>query len=148
LWELTEDRRSASGRWEARNGDIVVRAGDLEVRADVKRLRSALARRLRLYRRGRRRIVTDPEILGGEPVFAGTRIPLRHVAGLIARGVPRQELVEDYPSLSADDLEFAALVARMRPDPGRPIRPLVLLRNGKLVRTTDTHVQLAGAAAD
>jgi Protein of unknown function (DUF433) len=28
------------------------------------------------YRQGFDRIVSDPEILGGEPVFKGTRIPL------------------------------------------------------------------------
>ena len=63
-------------------------------------------------------------------MFEGTRIPLAHVAGLFGKNVPVDEIVEDYPSLVPADLEFAALMARMRPNPGRPRKPLVLVRNG------------------
>jgi uncharacterized protein DUF433 len=44
--------------------------------------------------RGKKRIVSDPDIEYGEPVFEGTRIPLAHIAGLIAKGVPFTELIE------------------------------------------------------
>jgi uncharacterized protein (DUF433 family) len=40
------------------------------------------------FKRGLKRIVSDPEIMAGEPVFAGTRIPL----ALIAKGVARDEI--------------------------------------------------------
>ena len=148
LRDVIEERRPASGRWLVRGRDVVVRADDLEVRVDLERLRNTLAHRLRTYRRGRRRILSDPAILGGEPVFEGTRIPLRHIAGLIAKGVPREELTEDYPSLSAEDLDFSAMVARMKPDPGRPRKPLALLRDGLPVATVDTPVRPAHATAD
>jgi uncharacterized protein (DUF433 family) len=48
--------------------------------------------------------VSDPAVLGGEPVFAGTRIPLAHVAALFAKGVPPDEIAEDHPGLDARDL--------------------------------------------
>jgi uncharacterized protein (DUF433 family) len=64
---------------------------------------------------GRRRIVSNHEILGGEPVFEGTRIPLSHIASLIASGTDLTEIREDYPSLNEADLKFAAIYARTRP---------------------------------
>ena len=44
-----------------------------------------------------------------QPVFAGTRIPLAQVAGLIAKGAPLHEIAADYPELSRADLHFAAI---------------------------------------
>ena len=55
----------------------------------------------------RKRIVSDPEILCGTPVFLGTRIPLDHVAGLIQKGVPDAELGEDFPALNQGDFDYA-----------------------------------------
>jgi uncharacterized protein (DUF433 family) len=124
---------AAVDMWQAREGDLVARAGDLVVRVEVGPVRRALARDLLAYRRGRGRIVSDPAVLGGEPVFEGTRVPLAHVAALIARGVPLEEVAEDYPALGRDDLAFAAIHGRMKRDPGRPRRPLTLTRDGRPV---------------
>src|SRR5690348_10551085 len=88
LRRLVERRRSAAGRWRVRGGDFVVRTGDVAVHVEVQPVRDALARSLLAYRRGRRRVVRDPAIVGGEPVFEGTRVPLAQVAALIAKGVP------------------------------------------------------------
>jgi uncharacterized protein (DUF433 family) len=138
LRRLLDRRRpfAGVGRWQVREeGDFVVRAGDVTVRVEVKPVRRVLARDLLTYRRGQRRIVSDPAVLGGEPVFEGTRVPLAHVAALIAKGVPLDEITEDFPALSRDDLAFAAIHARMKPDPGRPRRPLELARGGERLRT-------------
>jgi uncharacterized protein (DUF433 family) len=132
LRSLVEHRRSSAGRWQAgEGGDLVVRAGGVAVRVEAGPVRRALARDLLAYCRGRRRVVSDPAVLGGEPVFQGTRIPLAHVAALIAKGVPLAEIAEDYPALSRGDLAFAAIHARMKPDPGRPRKPLELVRIAK-----------------
>jgi uncharacterized protein (DUF433 family) len=93
-----------------------------------------LSRRLRIearYRelkRGLKRIVSDPEVMAGEPVFEGTRIPLAHVAGKIAKGVPLHELAEDYPRLSRADLHFAAIESRKKRNPPRRPKPLRFVR--------------------
>jgi hypothetical protein len=42
------------------------------------------------------RVVSNPEILGGEPVFEGTRIPLSHVVAMVRNGVDATEILEDY----------------------------------------------------
>jgi uncharacterized protein (DUF433 family) len=60
----------------------------------------------------KRRIVSDPEILSGTPVFRGTRIPLDHVAGLIRKGASATELREDFPALTKSDFDYARRHAR------------------------------------
>jgi uncharacterized protein (DUF433 family) len=124
LRALVERRHDRAGRWQAEGRDYVVRAGDVTLRVEVGPLRSALAHNLLSFRRGRRRIISDPAILNGEPVFEGTRIPLAHIAGLIAKGVSPAEIAEDYPALDSADLAYAALHSRIKRDPGRPRKPL------------------------
>jgi uncharacterized protein (DUF433 family) len=129
LRDLVFYRTKIAGRWHREGPDLVLTSGDLVLHVEVKHLRRHLAHNLATYYRGRRRIVSDPEILGGEPVFAGTRIPLAHVAAMIARGVDPTEILEDYPALSERDLGYATIHARMKPHPGRPRKPLELRRH-------------------
>jgi uncharacterized protein (DUF433 family) len=129
LRDLVVHGTKIAGRWRLEGPDFVLKSGDLILHVEVKHLRRHLAHNLAIYYRGRRRIVSDPEILGGEPVFEGTRIPLAHVAAMIARGVDATEIREDYPALSERDLAYAAIHARMKPRPGRPRKPLELRRH-------------------
>jgi uncharacterized protein (DUF433 family) len=46
-------------------------------------------------KKGGRRVVCSPEILGGEPVFRGTRIPVQHIVSLLGKGTSEQKIVED-----------------------------------------------------
>jgi uncharacterized protein (DUF433 family) len=62
----------------------------------------------------KQRIISDPEILSGTPVFRGTRIPLEHVVGLIRKGVSDAELKEDFPALTKADFTHARSFARAR----------------------------------
>lgn len=63
----------------------------------IPRRARVLLRYQELQRGMKKRIVSDPGIHAGEPVFEGTRIPLAHIAALIAKGIPFEELAEDYP---------------------------------------------------
>lgn len=65
-------------------------------------------------------LVEDRSILGGEPVFPGSRTAVRQIGGLLLRGVPVREVREDYPHLSDDDIELAPLYAKAYPRVGRP----------------------------
>ncbi|MDB4673492.1 DUF433 domain-containing protein [Verrucomicrobiales bacterium] len=47
-------------------------------------------------------ISSDPEILGGTPVFGGTRVPLRTLFDYLAAGDPLSEFLEDFPTVSAE----------------------------------------------
>ncbi len=45
-------------------------------------------------------IVSDPEILGGTPVFAGTRVPVRVLFENLADGVSLGEILEAFPTVT------------------------------------------------
>jgi len=92
------------------------------------RLRETVERNVAAYRWGKERIVSSRNVLGDEPVFRGTRIPLEHVAALVRKNVPEEEIVEDFPALDSRDLEFARLAARFGAAPGRPKKRLRIER--------------------
>jgi uncharacterized protein (DUF433 family) len=58
------------------------------------------------------RIVSKPEVCGGQPTIKGTRMRVRDVLDLLAAGASREEILEDYPYLSDQDitatLQYAA----------------------------------------
>ncbi|MCC6216476.1 MAG: DUF433 domain-containing protein [Polyangiaceae bacterium] len=76
--------------------------------------------KLERFERWKAKLVEDPKILGGEPVFPKTRTAVRHVGGLLRRGVPAREVREDYPHLGDEDFEFARAYAKAYPKMGRP----------------------------
>lgn len=51
---------------------------------------------------------SDPEILGGTPVFVGTRVPLQALIDYIEAGHALQEFLDDFPSVTRQ-LAVAAL---------------------------------------
>jgi uncharacterized protein (DUF433 family) len=50
------------------------------------------------------RIVVDPRILGGKPIIEGTRISVEFILDLLASGVREEEILEDYPHLTKEDI--------------------------------------------
>ena len=120
------DRRAA--RWSREGSDLVYRSGDMQVSVECKSFRQTVARNLAAYRWGRRRIVSSSEILDGEPVFRGTRVPLQQVASMYRKGVSEREIAEDFPALNDRDLAYARLVARFGERPGRPRKRLAFKR--------------------
>jgi uncharacterized protein (DUF433 family) len=100
----------------------------MQVSVECKAFGQKVARNLSAFRWGKRRIVSNPDVLGGEPVFRGTRIPLQHAASLFRKGVPEKEMVEDFPALSSRDLAYARLFSRLSQRPGPPRKKLALRR--------------------
>ena len=68
----------------------------------------------------KKRVVIDDNVLGGEPVFAKTRLAVRNVGGLLVKGVSPAEVREDYPYLKDEDIEFAKVYTLAYPRMGRP----------------------------
>lgn len=67
-------------------------------------------------------VACDPEIMRGTPVFKGTRIPIDLVADMLAQGATAEEILEGYPTLSAEMVSLAplhALVLPMQRNPNR-----------------------------
>lgn len=53
-------------------------------------------------------IVKDPNILGGESVFRGTRVPFKVLTDYLEGGDTLDQFLEQYPSVSRD-LAIAAI---------------------------------------
>lgn len=47
-------------------------------------------------------IVRDPDILGGEPCFRGTRVPLQNLIDYLESGYTLDYFVEQFPSVSRE----------------------------------------------
>lgn len=45
-------------------------------------------------------ITIDPEVLGGQPVFSGTRVPIETLFDHLEEGVSIDEFLEDFPTVS------------------------------------------------
>ncbi len=45
---------------------------------------------------------SDPEILGGTPVFVGTRVPLRNLFDYLERGHGIDEFLDAFPTVSKE----------------------------------------------
>jgi uncharacterized protein (DUF433 family) len=59
------------------------------------------------------RVVVDPEIMVGKPVFKGTRIPLYIILDLIGDGIPEEEIIKIYPDITSEDIKAALKFASM-----------------------------------
>lgn len=68
----------------------------------------------------KKKIVVNPHILGGEPVFPKSRLSVRHIGAMLLGDGPIGEVREDYPYLNEEDLEFAKLYTLAYPKRGRP----------------------------
>lgn len=76
--------------------------------------------RVDLYATGLSRIDEDSEVLGGRPVFKGTRLSVHHVGKMVENGEAIANILEDYSFLSEGDVHFAVLYNMARPLVGRP----------------------------
>jgi uncharacterized protein (DUF433 family) len=61
-------------------------------------------------------ITADPDVCHGKPCIRGTRIMVSVVLDNLAQGLTPEEIVDEYPPLSANDVRaaiaYAAMLAR------------------------------------
>jgi uncharacterized protein (DUF433 family) len=64
------------------------------------------------------RITIDPAQMGGVPCIRGLRIPVATVVAMVADSMTKQEILDAYPDLTAEDiheaLRYAAEAVRER----------------------------------
>jgi uncharacterized protein (DUF433 family) len=66
---------------------------------------------------------SDPDIMGGQPVFQGTRVPYRTFLDYLESGASLDEFLEDFPGVTLEQAEEARRVAeRTRIDDAHPSR--------------------------
>jgi uncharacterized protein (DUF433 family) len=62
-------------------------------------------------------VISDPDIMMGKPVVAGTRITVEYILAELAHGQPIDTLVGSHPTLTREGvlaaLEYAAKVLRL-----------------------------------
>ena len=54
----------------------------------------------------------DPDILGGKPVFVGTRVPFQSLVDYIAAGHTLDEFLDDFPTVTREQAVGALEDAR------------------------------------
>lgn len=67
------------------------------------------------------RIVRDRGTCGGEPIFKGTRVTLRTVLASLAAGDTAEEILADFPSLTAEDVRAAIAFAAASAEEDLPV---------------------------
>jgi len=55
---------------------------------------------------------SDPEILGGTPVFRGTRVPVKNLLDYLAAGDSLDEFLDAFPSVKREQAVAALEIAR------------------------------------
>jgi uncharacterized protein (DUF433 family) len=53
-------------------------------------------------------ITTDPAVLSGQAVIAGTRVPVSLVFDSLASGMSPERIVAEYPTLTSEGVQAAA----------------------------------------
>ncbi len=57
------------------------------------------------------KIISDPKVLFGKPVIAGTRISVELILDRFAAGMTEKEILQDYPHLAAKQVQAAVAYA-------------------------------------
>lgn len=58
------------------------------------------------------RVTVDPAVCHGQPCIRGTRVPITVILDALAAGMTAGEIVEHYPTLTADNVRAATLFRR------------------------------------
>jgi len=74
------------------------------------------------------RIVRDPRVCGGEPIFRGTRVTLSTVLASLAAGDSPEAILADFPSLRAEDIQAAIAFAAASAEEDLPVPAVPYIR--------------------
>ena len=66
-------------------------------------------------------ILRDQNICGGEPVIKGTRVSIRTILASLADGDTIEEIVEAFPTISADDVRAVIAFAAASAEEDLPV---------------------------
>ena len=67
---------------------------------------------------------TKQDVCGGEPVIRGTRVTLRTVLASLAEGATVDEILADFPSVSAEDVQAVIAFAAASAEEDLPTPPM------------------------
>ncbi|RLG20276.1 DUF433 domain-containing protein [Candidatus Micrarchaeota archaeon] len=58
-----------------------------------------------------KRVEVNPKVMLGKPVIRGTRLPVELILEKLAYGATEEDILQDYPFLSREDIKAAILYA-------------------------------------
>jgi len=90
---------------------------------DLRAPRRDIGERIKELRRAEQIVDSNPEIMGGTPVFRGTRIPIHLIVDLLKQGETIESLHNGYPNLTGEMIRLAPIYAEAHPLRGRPRKP-------------------------
>jgi uncharacterized protein (DUF433 family) len=73
-------------------------------------------------------IVRDPKVCGGDPVFRGTRVPLRTVLASLADGDEVADILAEFPTLTREHVRSAIAFAAASAEEDLPMPAVPGLR--------------------
>jgi uncharacterized protein (DUF433 family) len=123
--DLVRVTASAKKQLRKKVGQSLRTGAELDIGGCVFQLKSAsrtIRRRLSELKRAKRKVVSDPEIRGGIPVIKGTRIGVYEIAAMLAHETNEAEFLDDFPTLTAEDLVLSKIYTAAYPRRGRPPR--------------------------
>ena len=59
-------------------------------------------------------IISDPEILGGTPVFAGTRVPLQNLIDYLEGGESIEDFLDGFPTVKREQVLTVIEAAKLK----------------------------------
>ena len=85
-------------------------------------------------------VSSDDRVMGGLPVFRGTRVPIDFVLASVEEGIDFERLKNSYPFLTTQLIEAAMIYAQILPRRGQPrqiedVPPGWTLISSKIVRS-------------
>jgi len=86
-------------------------------------------------------VESSPDVMGGMPVFAGTRVPVSTVLGSLEEHVPLARLKASYPFLTEAHIQAAKVYCEVHPRRGRPrrlvdVNPALTPRSSRIIERT------------
>jgi uncharacterized protein (DUF433 family) len=90
------------------------------LRVDLKPIAADVKTGLARLRKAKAMVARDADVLGGQPVFAGTRVLVHDVADMLANGDKPEAIHATYPQLTLDHIGLAADYGLAYPRRGRP----------------------------
>jgi uncharacterized protein (DUF433 family) len=122
LLPLRVRRRVAERIEVAPKVDTITLGNGHALLVEVKAAREKVETELERLAHAERMVASDTEIMRGEPVYRGTRIPVSLIAGMLAQGASVDEILAGYPALDREKVELASVYVRAFPRRGRPAR--------------------------
>ncbi|MGH7492955.1 MAG: DUF433 domain-containing protein [bacterium] len=72
-------------------------------------------------------IIRDPQICGGQPVIKGTRVTLKTVIASLVESARIEEILQDFPTLSEEDVRAVIAFAAVSADEDLPVHSVPMI---------------------